>query len=94
MPVKWEDLQSILRTDFTLLNAFEVIKKSEGIWKNILEQKQDLAKSLENDDNDRQKILGWINPLLYNSNKSNCGSRLTTERIISLCCISGVSYLK
>ncbi|MBV9668709.1 MAG: hypothetical protein JO327_11345 [Nitrososphaeraceae archaeon] len=56
MPVKWEDLQSILRTDFTLLNAFEVIKKSEGIWKNILEQKQDLAKSLENDDNDRQKF--------------------------------------
>jgi DNA primase len=46
MPVKWEDLQSILPTDFTLLNAFEVIKKSESIWKDILEQKQDLGKIL------------------------------------------------
>jgi bifunctional non-homologous end joining protein LigD len=46
MPVKWEDLQSVLPTDFTLLNAFEVIKKSESIWKDILEQKQDLGKIL------------------------------------------------
>jgi bifunctional non-homologous end joining protein LigD len=46
MPVKWDELQNILPTDFTLLNAFEVIKKSEGIWKDILEQKQDLGKIL------------------------------------------------
>jgi len=46
MPVKWEELQNILPTDFTLLNAFEVIKKAEGIWKYILEQKQDLDKIL------------------------------------------------
>ena len=40
MPVKWEEL-----------HAFEVVKKSEGIWKYILKQKQDLdKKSLENDD--------------------------------------------
>lgn len=46
MPVKWEELQNILPTDFTLLNTFEVIKKAEGIWKYILEQKQDLDKIL------------------------------------------------
>jgi hypothetical protein len=38
--------QSILPTDFTVLNAFEVIGKSEGAWKHILEQKQDLDKIL------------------------------------------------
>ncbi|HEY6885455.1 MAG TPA: hypothetical protein VI278_15585 [Nitrososphaeraceae archaeon] len=46
MPVKWEELQNVLPTDFTLLNTFEVIKKAEGIWKYILEQKQDLDKIL------------------------------------------------
>jgi bifunctional non-homologous end joining protein LigD len=46
MPVKWEDLGSVLPTDFTLLNVFEVIKKSESIWRDILEQKQDLGKIL------------------------------------------------
>lgn len=46
MPVKWEELQNILPTDFTLLNAFEVVKKAECIWKYILEQKQDLDKIL------------------------------------------------
>ena len=44
MPVKWEELQSILPTDFTILNAFEEIKKSEDAWKHILEKKQDLEK--------------------------------------------------
>jgi bifunctional non-homologous end joining protein LigD len=46
MPVKWEEWQNILPTDFTLLNAFEVLKKAEGIWKYILEQRQDLEKIL------------------------------------------------
>jgi bifunctional non-homologous end joining protein LigD len=44
MPIKWEELQSILPTDFTILNAFEEIKKSEDAWKYILEKKQDLEK--------------------------------------------------
>jgi DNA primase len=46
MPVKWEELQNILPTVFTQLNAFEVIKKAEGIWKYILGQRQDLDKIL------------------------------------------------
>ena len=42
MPIKWEELQSILPTDFTILNAFDAIKKSgENYWKDILEKKQD-----------------------------------------------------
>ncbi len=44
MPIKWEELQSILPTDFTILNAFEAIKKSEDAWKHILEKKQNLEK--------------------------------------------------
>jgi bifunctional non-homologous end joining protein LigD len=44
MPIKWEELQSILPTDFNILNAFEEIKKSEDAWKHILEKKQDLEK--------------------------------------------------
>ena len=44
MPIKWEELESILPTDFTILNAFEAIKKSEDVWKHILEKKQDLDK--------------------------------------------------
>jgi hypothetical protein len=59
----------------------------EIFWK----RKRISVKSLENDDNDRQKNQGWINPLLYNSNKNNYGARLTTGRMLSLCCISDVS---
>ena len=44
MPIKWEELQSILPTDFTILNTFEAIKKSDDAWKHILEKKQDLDK--------------------------------------------------
>jgi bifunctional non-homologous end joining protein LigD len=54
MPIKWEELQSILPTDFTILNAFDAIKKSgENPWKDILEKKQDLDKILgkEHDNN-------------------------------------------
>jgi bifunctional non-homologous end joining protein LigD len=46
MPIKWEELHDILPTDFTMLNAFEAIGKSDDIWKCILEQKQDLDKIL------------------------------------------------
>ena len=44
MPIKWEELQSILPTDFTISNTFEAIKKSDDAWKHILEKKQDLDK--------------------------------------------------
>jgi bifunctional non-homologous end joining protein LigD len=44
MPIKWEELESILPTDFNILNAFEAIKKCEDAWKHILEKKQDLDK--------------------------------------------------
>jgi bifunctional non-homologous end joining protein LigD len=44
MPIRWEELESILPTDFTILNAFEAIKKSEDAWKHILEKRQDLDK--------------------------------------------------
>ena len=44
MSIKWEELQSILPTDFTISNTFEAIKKSDDAWKHILEKKQDLDK--------------------------------------------------
>ena len=44
MSIKWEELQSILPTDFTISNSFEAIKKSDDAWKHILEKKQDLDK--------------------------------------------------
>ncbi len=46
MPVRWEELHNILPTDFTILNAFEAIKKFKDAWKYILEDKQDLDKIL------------------------------------------------
>ncbi len=47
MPVKWNDLSSIFPTDFTILNAFEIVKKSGDAWKEILQKKQDINKILE-----------------------------------------------
>ena len=47
MPIKWEELLNILPTDFTILDAFDAIKKSgENYWKDILEKKQDLDRIL------------------------------------------------
>jgi DNA primase len=40
MPIKWDRLIDILPTHFTLLNAPEVIKKSENPWKQMLEDRQ------------------------------------------------------
>jgi bifunctional non-homologous end joining protein LigD len=48
MPVRWEDLSSILPTDFTMLNVPYIVKKSINPWKDILEKKQGLNKVLEN----------------------------------------------
>jgi bifunctional non-homologous end joining protein LigD len=48
MPARWEDLSSILPTDFTMLNVPQIVKKSVNPWKDILERKQDINKILEN----------------------------------------------
>jgi DNA primase len=47
MPVAWEKLSSILPTDFNILNTNDVVKKSGDAWSGILQQKQDIAKLLE-----------------------------------------------
>ena len=47
MPVTWEKLASILPTDFNILNANDFLKKSGDPWINILQQKQDINKLLE-----------------------------------------------
>jgi bifunctional non-homologous end joining protein LigD len=46
MPLRWEKLQSIVPTDFTILNVPEVIRKTGDAWKDILDQKQDLLEIL------------------------------------------------
>ena len=49
MPVKWDDLSSVLPTDYTILNVPDILnKKSVEPWDNMLEEKQDLNKILEN----------------------------------------------
>jgi bifunctional non-homologous end joining protein LigD len=47
MPIRWKDLSSILPTDFNLLSVPETIKKVEDPWKDILQEKQDINKLLE-----------------------------------------------
>jgi bifunctional non-homologous end joining protein LigD len=42
MPVRWDKLTDILPTDFTLLNVPEIIKKSGNMWKQMLEDRQDI----------------------------------------------------
>lgn len=37
MPLRWEKLQSIVPTDFTILNVPEVIRKTGDAWKDILD---------------------------------------------------------
>ena len=48
MPVKWEKLESILPSDFTMLNVPDVLKRHSDPWKDILGKRQDLAKILDN----------------------------------------------
>jgi bifunctional non-homologous end joining protein LigD len=48
MPVRWEELSSIMPTDFNILNVPVAIKRTGDSWKNILEEKQDIDKILEN----------------------------------------------
>ncbi|MGH9951737.1 MAG: DNA ligase D, partial [Nitrososphaeraceae archaeon] len=53
MPLKWDVLNQILPTDFTILNVPDKISEKRDIrnsllsWSNILESRQDLAKMLE-----------------------------------------------
>ena len=47
MPVRWQKLSSIYPTDFTILNANDFVKKSHDPWNGILQQTQDINKSLE-----------------------------------------------
>ncbi|MGH9993175.1 MAG: ATP-dependent DNA ligase, partial [Nitrososphaera sp.] len=48
MPVKWNNLDQLLPTDFTILNVPEILRKNDDPWSDILSKKQDLAKILEN----------------------------------------------
>jgi bifunctional non-homologous end joining protein LigD len=47
MPVRWGDLSTIFPTDFTILNAFDLVKKSCDPWKEILQTKQDVNTLLQ-----------------------------------------------
>ena len=47
MPVKWNDLDQLLPTDFTIHDVPEILRKKGNPWSNMLHKKQDLAKILE-----------------------------------------------
>jgi bifunctional non-homologous end joining protein LigD len=49
MPVRWDKLNDIYPTDFTILNAPEIMNKSTNIdtWKDILNNRQDIIKILQ-----------------------------------------------
>jgi len=47
MPVKWNDLDRLLPTDFTILDVPEILRKKGNPWSNMLRKKQDLAMILE-----------------------------------------------
>ena len=47
MPVKWNDLDRLLPTDFTILNVPEFLRKNRDPWSDILHKKQDLGTILE-----------------------------------------------
>jgi bifunctional non-homologous end joining protein LigD len=48
MPLEWNDLSQIIPTDFTITNLVGIFKKAKDPWKNILAEKQDLVKTLNN----------------------------------------------
>src|ERR687897_94093 len=47
IPIQWKDLQSILPTDYTILNVPDILRRSPNPWRNVLERKQDLNKILK-----------------------------------------------
>jgi bifunctional non-homologous end joining protein LigD len=48
MSVKWEELDDILPSDFTMLNVPDILKRHADPWRDILVKGQDLAKILVN----------------------------------------------
>jgi bifunctional non-homologous end joining protein LigD len=48
MPVKWNDLDRLVPTDFTIMNVPEILRKTGDPWSDILQKKQNLEKLLEN----------------------------------------------
>jgi bifunctional non-homologous end joining protein LigD len=49
MPLRWDNLSSVLPTDYTILNVPNILsKKSANPWNGMLGKKQDLKKILEN----------------------------------------------
>lgn len=47
MPIRWKELEDILPTDFTLSNVPDILKQTGNPWKDILYNRQDLAKLLQ-----------------------------------------------
>jgi hypothetical protein len=49
MPVRWDKLNEIYPTDFTILNVPEIINRSTHVdtWKGISNNRQDIIKILE-----------------------------------------------
>jgi DNA primase len=48
MPVKWEELDDILPSDFTMFNVPDFLKGHTDPWRDILTNGQDLARILDN----------------------------------------------
>jgi DNA primase len=47
MPAKWEKLDGILPSDFTMLNVPDILKEHADPWRDILDKGQDRAKTLD-----------------------------------------------
>lgn len=48
MPIRWDKLDSIIPTDFTMLSVPKILDKEKDIWKEIYNNKQDVAEIIEN----------------------------------------------
>jgi bifunctional non-homologous end joining protein LigD len=46
MPIKWNELDRVVPTDFTILSAPEFLQRNGDPWSDILKMKQDLGKKL------------------------------------------------
>jgi DNA primase len=42
MPVRWEELNSIVPKDFTLLTVPDIMRRKSDPWRGVLEIKQDM----------------------------------------------------
>jgi len=42
MPVRWDELDSVVPKDFTLLSLPEIMRKKSDPWRGVLENKQDM----------------------------------------------------